>query len=117
MNTSRTRFVQIISAALVSLLFTAGLVAVTAEPAAAASCWESTCVGRDPYIKGCSKNSHPTVYGYYGTVPVARVTNWYSANCDSNWAEGALTTAAKNTPNLGLSIYIHIYNDYFLEQN
>src|SRR5262245_20308806 len=90
---------------LATLLVTGGMVAVTESPALASACPASTCTGYDPYRHGCTKGSHQSKPVTFQGVTVANVTNWYSANCVANWAEGSLTTAGVQR---GLSVTLNI---------
>lgn len=63
---------------------------VPARPAAAASCYNTGCEGRDPYASGCNSNYYAVytkaVYngggGFLGYVKLM-----YSNSCGANWAQ------------------------------
>lgn len=88
-------FVTLVAALLLGLC---GAVAVQAPAnAAGATCSGYSCVGHDPQTtySGClNSTTHGTATASYGGIQVVTAWNYYSNDCNANWARGQLTSAA-----------------------
>ena len=92
---------RIIGSGLVTAALTLGLTTATASAAVAApqahsavvskTCWDTSCIGHDPQVYGCSASSTTTVQNAY-----AILWNRYSGNCDTNWGRAQLKALALN---------------------
>lgn len=67
---------------LLALLLSCLAVAVTAQPAAAASCYGSTCNGKDPNAQGCSAVNVAATQVWQSSFSVAMR---YSSGCAARW--------------------------------